>query len=111
MNDLIQVPAECGWDKGRFWKDRLVPLRVFPFREHMPYIRCVCVNVALCRYELKLPGKKPDLSEMFYKADENRVWPFLSISVTNSFWSIGKDNSFRKEVKLTLYYYPISSVM
>lgn len=62
LNDLIQVPT-CGWDKGRFWKDRLVL--------HMPYIRCVCVNVALCRYELKLPGKKPDLSERFYKADDN----------------------------------------
>lgn len=71
LNDLTQVPSERGWDKGRFWKDRLVPLMVLPFREHMPYIRCVCVNVALCRYELKLLGKKPDLSERFYKADDN----------------------------------------
>lgn len=71
LNDLIQVPTERGWDKGHFWKDKLVPLTVLPFREHMPYIRCFCVNIALCRYGLKFPGKKPDLSERFYKADEN----------------------------------------
>lgn len=109
LGDLTWVPAVCGWVRAIFGKTSL-----FHWRCCLSGSTCLLLGVSV--WTQRSAGIKRNSRERNQTCRKGftrqmRTEPFVPISVTDSIWSVGKDSFVRREVKPTLHYLPISSIM